>query len=265
MRGVAWSDLPGSSDGARASEYDALAVAIPQESCATLPVSRNQAIPRANRSLCDRDLGHPKCGGADPRPRPSHAASLRFGARGPRPSAALSQVRKPPEDRVVQAAWRAEQDTEPLARGAGQGSHHRLGGQPRASGRVGRAPGRSALRGRDAGRRAPVQARRGEGLPRPGNPLADGVTPPLVGAIPLEVARRFVDEIVTVSEAEIVAAMALLITRAKLYVEGSGAAASAALLSRRVRLPEGALTVAVVSGGNVDLARACTALQGSGG
>jgi threonine dehydratase len=97
---------------------------------------------------------------------------------------------------------------------------------------------------------------------RPANTLADGMTPPFVGAIPLELARRFVDEIVTVSELEIVAAMALLITRAKLYVEGSGAAASAALLSRRVRLPEGALTVAVVSGGNVDLARACAALMG---
>jgi threonine dehydratase len=97
---------------------------------------------------------------------------------------------------------------------------------------------------------------------RPANTLADGMTPPFVGAIPLELARRFVDEIVTVSEEEIVAAMAVLITRAKLYVEGSGAAASAALLSRRVRLPEGALTVAVVSGGNVDLARACSALQG---
>ena len=100
---------------------------------------------------------------------------------------------------------------------------------------------------------------------RPANTLADGMTPPFVGAIPLEVARRFVDEIVTVSEAEIVAAMALLITRAKLYVEGSGAAASAALLSGRVRLSEGALTVAVVSGGNVDLARACSALLGGSG
>jgi len=96
---------------------------------------------------------------------------------------------------------------------------------------------------------------------RPSNTLADGMTPPFVGAIPLEVARRFVDEIVNVSEEEIIAAMELLITRAKLYVEGSGAAASAALLSGRVRLPEGARTVAVVSGGNVDLARACSAFQ----
>jgi threonine dehydratase len=106
----------------------------------------------------------------------------------------------------------------------------------------------------DAGKPVPVR--------RPANTLADGMTPPFVGAIPLEVARQFVDEIVTVSEEEIIAAMTLLITRAKLYVEGSGAAASAALLSRRVRLPQGVLTVAVVSGGNVDLGRACSALKG---
>lgn len=109
----------------------------------------------------------------------------------------------------------------------------------------------------DAGKPVPVR--------RPANTLADGMTPPFVGAIPLEVARQCVDEIVTVSEEEIIAAMTLLITRAKLYVEGSGAAASAALLSRRVRLPQGALTVAVVSGGNVDLGRACSALKGGSG
>jgi len=100
-------------------------------------------------------------------------------------------------------------------------------------------------------------------VPRPANTLADGMTPPFVGAIPLEAARRLVDEIVTVTEEEIIAAMGLLLTRAKLYVEGSGAAATAALLSGKVRLPEGALTVALVSGGNVDPERACRALVGT--
>ncbi len=95
---------------------------------------------------------------------------------------------------------------------------------------------------------------------RPEGTLADGMTPPFVGAIPLEAARRFVDEIVMVSEEEIITAMELLMTRAKLYVEGSGAAAAAALLAARVRLPAGTITVAVVSGGNVDFGRACAAL-----
>ncbi|HSS44231.1 MAG TPA: threonine/serine dehydratase, partial [Thermoanaerobaculia bacterium] len=90
---------------------------------------------------------------------------------------------------------------------------------------------------------------------RPNDTLADGMTPPFVGALPLEIARQAVDEVVTVSEAEIVSAMKLLMTRAKLYVEGSGAAATAALLAGRVRAPAGAHVVAIVSGGNVDLER----------
>jgi len=96
-----------------------------------------------------------------------------------------------------------------------------------------------------------------------GKPVpVDGMTPPFVGAIPLEAAREFVDEIVTVTEDEIVEAMKLLLTRAKLYVEGSGAAATAALLAGKVRLPENARTVAIVSGGNVDLSRLCAAVAG---
>jgi threonine dehydratase len=104
----------------------------------------------------------------------------------------------------------------------------------------------------EAGKPVPVS--------RPANTLADGMTPPFVGLIPLEAARRFVDEIVTVTEEEIIAGMELLLTRAKLYVEGSGAAATAALLAGKVRLPAGARTVAIVSGGNVDPARLCGAV-----
>ena len=91
--------------------------------------------------------------------------------------------------------------------------------------------------------------------PRPRDTLADGMTPPFVGALPLQIAREAVDEVVGVSEGEIVEAMRLLMTRAKLYVEGSGAAATAALLAGKVAAPSGARVVAVVSGGNVDLER----------
>jgi threonine dehydratase len=98
-----------------------------------------------------------------------------------------------------------------------------------------------------AGRPVPVK--------RPPDTLADGLTPPFVGALPLEIARQAVDEVVTVSEEEIVEAMRLLLTRAKLYVEGAGAAATAALLAGKVRAPAGTVVVAIVSGGNVDLSR----------
>jgi threonine dehydratase len=90
---------------------------------------------------------------------------------------------------------------------------------------------------------------------RPMDTLADGMTPPFVGKIPLDVAREAVDDVVTVSEDEIIEAMRLLLTHAKLYVEGSGAAAVAAVLFRKASLPAGSNVVAVVSGGNVDLER----------
>jgi len=83
--------------------------------------------------------------------------------------------------------------------------------------------------------------------------LADGMTPPFVGALPLAIAREAVDEVVTVTENEIREGMRLLATRAKLYVEGAGAAATAALYAGKVSLPSGASVVTLVSGGNVDL------------
>jgi threonine dehydratase len=90
---------------------------------------------------------------------------------------------------------------------------------------------------------------------RPWNTIADGMTPPFVGTIAVEVAKTSVDDIVSVTETEILDAMRLLLTRAKLYVEGGGAAATAALLAGKVAIERGSSVVAVVSGGNMDLAR----------
>lgn len=89
-------------------------------------------------------------------------------------------------------------------------------------------------------------------VPRPTGTLADGMTPPFVGAIPLEIARRLGVELQTVTEDEIKAAMRNLAGRAKLVAEGSGAAATAGLLSGRITVRPGASVVAIVSGGNVD-------------
>jgi len=89
-------------------------------------------------------------------------------------------------------------------------------------------------------------------VPRPAGTLADGMTPPFVGAIPLEIVRRLGVELQTVTEDEIKTAMRQLAGRAKLVVEGSGAAATACLLSGRIALRPGSCVVALVSGGNVD-------------
>ena len=98
-------------------------------------------------------------------------------------------------------------------------------------------------------------------VPRPADTLCDGMTPPFVGALPLEIARRAVDEIVTVSETEVIEALELLLTRAKLYVEGSGAAAAAAVLAGKVQAARDARVVAIVSGGNVDPERVASLFE----
>jgi threonine dehydratase len=87
---------------------------------------------------------------------------------------------------------------------------------------------------------------------RPPKTLADGLIPPFVGALPLAIAQEAVDAVVTVSESAIADAMRRLLTRAKLYVEGGGAAATAALLSGVVPIERGETIAVLVSGGNVD-------------
>jgi threonine dehydratase len=103
--------------------------------------------------------------------------------------------------------------------------------------------GRGMTRALAAGKPVPVT---------PPQTLADGLTPPFVGAIPLEVAQQALDDLVLVTEEEIMEAMRVLLVRAKLYVEGAGAAATAALIAGKVKLRDGAKVVAIVSGGNVD-------------
>ena len=98
-----------------------------------------------------------------------------------------------------------------------------------------------------AGRPVPVT--------RPAGTLADGMTPPFVGALPLAIVTARRVEIVSVGEEAIVEAMRLLTARAKLVVEGSGAAAVAALLAGSVPVDPGARIAAIVSGGNIDASR----------
>jgi threonine dehydratase len=84
--------------------------------------------------------------------------------------------------------------------------------------------------------------------------IADGQQLPTPGERTWAVIRALVDDVVTVSDDEIVAAMRLLFERVKVVAEPSGASALAALLAGRVELRAGTVGV-VVSGGNVDAAR----------
>jgi threonine dehydratase len=89
--------------------------------------------------------------------------------------------------------------------------------------------------------------------------IADGLTVPTPGANTFAINRRVVDEIVTVSEEQIVAAMVVLHERAKQVVEPSGATALAAVLAGLVA-SDGPIGV-ILSGGNIDLARVAQLLR----
>ena len=85
--------------------------------------------------------------------------------------------------------------------------------------------------------------------------IADGLAAPFAGTHTLAHVQAYVDELVTVSDQEIVRAMALLLERAKVVAEPAAAAALAAILSGRLTLPQGSTVVCVVSGGNIDAER----------
>ncbi len=82
--------------------------------------------------------------------------------------------------------------------------------------------------------------------------IADGIAIKRPGGVPLEILRELGDGMAIVTEDEIAEAMALLMERCKLVVEGAGAVGVAALLAGKVEAAGDGVTVAVLSGGNVD-------------
>jgi threo-3-hydroxy-L-aspartate ammonia-lyase len=87
-------------------------------------------------------------------------------------------------------------------------------------------------------------------LPHVPRTIADGLQAQTPGALTFEVNRRLVDQVVTVTDEQIVQAMAFLFERLKVVVEPSGAVGVAALLSGAVD-PGGASIGVILSGGNI--------------
>ena len=87
-----------------------------------------------------------------------------------------------------------------------------------------------------------------------GRTIADGQQLDIPGERTFPVVRERVAAVVTVSDAELVAAMRFAFERLKLVLEPSGASALAALLHGRVDAG-GLRTGVILSGGNVDVAR----------
>jgi threonine dehydratase len=82
--------------------------------------------------------------------------------------------------------------------------------------------------------------------------IADGLRTQSIGAINFEHIRRYVDDIVTVSEDEIREAVRLLAANAATVAEPSGAVSVAGFLFHREQLPKSRFNVAIISGGNID-------------
>lgn len=85
--------------------------------------------------------------------------------------------------------------------------------------------------------------------------IAGGIVVPQIGEYNYPILQEYVDDVVLVNDDEVKTAIRLLLERCKMLVEGAGAAATAALLARKVNLPPGARVAALLSGGNLDLAK----------
>ncbi|QNM14395.1 MULTISPECIES: threonine ammonia-lyase [Fusobacterium] len=85
-----------------------------------------------------------------------------------------------------------------------------------------------------------------------GTTIADGIAVRKVGCKTLELAKKYVDEVVTVTEQEIADAILFLMEKSKVVAEGAGAAPLAAILAGKVDC-KGKKVCAVVSGGNIDV------------
>ena len=82
--------------------------------------------------------------------------------------------------------------------------------------------------------------------------IADGICVKEPGELTFNVCSNYVDEIVTVSEDEICAAILQLLEKEKVVAEGAGATCVAAVMFNKVPV-KGKKVVCVVSGGNIDV------------
>ena len=82
--------------------------------------------------------------------------------------------------------------------------------------------------------------------------MADGIAVKEPGTLTFEACMKYVDGIVTVTEAEIASAILMLLEKHKMVAEGAGAVSVAAAMTNKVDI-KGKNVVCVVSGGNVDV------------
>jgi threonine dehydratase len=101
----------------------------------------------------------------------------------------------------------------------------------------------SALHSIRAGKIIPVE---------PLSSIADGIAVKRIGQITYPIIQQCVDDVVTVEEDEIAAAILMLMERKRIVAEGAGAVPLAALLKGEAKI-KGSNCVLVISGGNIDV------------
>ena len=85
--------------------------------------------------------------------------------------------------------------------------------------------------------------------------VADGLAAPFAGDRTLAMCRRYLDGLVLLDDATILAGMRFALERMKQALEPAGAAALAAVLFGRIPIEDGERVAVVASGGNVDVGR----------
>jgi len=80
--------------------------------------------------------------------------------------------------------------------------------------------------------------------------ICDGIAIKKPGDITFEMVKKYVDDIVLVTDEEVANTILLLLERAKLFVEGAGAVALAALLNKKIKIEKKKIVV-IISGGNL--------------
>ena len=82
--------------------------------------------------------------------------------------------------------------------------------------------------------------------------IADGIRTTSLGVITFEIMRQLVDDIVLVTDADVIEAVRFMLLRMKLLAEPTGAVPVAALMAHKVPGVEGKRVGVIVSGGNAD-------------
>jgi len=104
---------------------------------------------------------------------------------------------------------------------------------------------------------------KGEVVTLPGaKSLADGISVATPGGKCFESIKKYVDEVVMVSEEEIAHAIFALLQRSKLLAEGAGATPLAALMAGKIKGIEGKNVVTLISGGNIDVSTVGKIIEG---